>query len=300
MNTLPELLLRYALVILGLVMAAGGFLWRRHISMQAAASGHPATRKQMLWPTVLLVAGLWCLVERLLQLLLGTKPSEDFSVSIWAERVDIGGVTISSTVLVTWVVMAVLLVLAVLIRLLVIPRMTDRPHGLQNVLEICVEYICSFTKSNTGDLGAALPAYIFTVAVFMISCAAVELLGVRAPTSDITMTFSMALVTFVLINYYGIKKKGVLGRIKSLAKPTPVVFPIKIVSELAVPVSLACRLFGNMLGGLIVMDLLYYALGNAAIGFPSVLGLYFNVFHPLIQTYIFITLTLTFIGEAVE
>ena len=297
---MPELLLRYALLILGLAMAAGGFLWRRHISSQAAASGRQVTKKQMIWPTVLIVAGLWCLVERLLQLLLGTKPAEDFSVSIWAERVQIGGTTISSTVLVTWVMMAVLLVIAVLIRLLVVPRMTDRPHGIQNVLEICVEYICSFTKSNTGGPGAYLPSYIFTVAVFMVSCAAVELLGVRAPTSDITMTFSMALVTFVLINYYGIKKKGVLGRIKSLAKPTPVVFPIKIVSELAVPVSLACRLFGNMLGGLIVMDLLYFALGNAAIGFPSVLGLYFNVFHPLIQTYIFITLTLTFIGEAVE
>ena len=90
------------------------------------------------------------------------------------------------------------------------------------------------------------------------------------------------------------------GRIKSLAQPSVGVFRIKIVSELAVPVSLACRLFGNMLGGMIVMDLLYSALGNAAIGFPSVLGLYFNVFHPLIQTYIFITLTLTYIGEAVE
>lgn len=98
----------------------------------------------------------------------------------------------------------------------------------------------------------------------------------------------------------GLKKKGVVGRIKSLAKPTPVVFPMKIVSDLAVPVSLACRLFGNMLGGMIVMDLLYYALGSAAIGIPSVLGLYFNLFHPLIQTFIFVTLTLTFINEAVE
>ena len=136
--------------------------------------------------------------------------------------------------------------------------------------------------------------------MFVVSCAAVELLGVRAPTADITMTFALALVTFVLINFYGLRKKGVGGRIKSLAQPTVAVFPIKIVSELAVPVSLACRLFGNMLGGMIVMDLLYSALGNAAIGFPSVLGLYFNVFHPLIQTYIFITLTLTYIGEAVE
>ena len=136
---MPELLLRYALLILGAAMAAGGFLWRRHISTQAAAAGRPATRKQLLWPTVLLVAGLWCLVERLLQLLLGTKPSEDFAVSIWAQRINVGGVTISSTVLVTWAMMAVLLVLAVLIRLGVIPRMTDRPHGFQNVLESCVE-----------------------------------------------------------------------------------------------------------------------------------------------------------------
>lgn len=134
----------------------------------------------------------------------------------------------------------------------------------------------------------------------MIGCASVELMGVRAPTADITMTFAMALVTFVLINYYGIRKKGVFGRIRSMAQPTPVVFPIKIVSDCAVPVSMACRLFGNMLGGMIVMDLLYSALGNAAVGIPSVVGLYFNVFHPLIQAYIFITLTLTFIHEAVE
>ena len=163
-----------------------------------------------------------------------------------------------------------------------------------------MEFACKYTHSSVGDLGTGLPAYIFTIALFMVGCAAVELLGIRAPTSDITMTFAMALITFFLINYYGIKKKGVLGRIKTLAEPTPVVFPIEVVSQLAVPVSLACRLFGNMLGGMIVMDLLYSAMSNAAIGFPSVLGLYFNVFHPLIQTYIFITLTLTFIREAAD
>ena len=55
---MPELLLRYALLILGLAMAAGGFLWRRHISSQAAASGRQVTKKQMIWPTILIVAGL--------------------------------------------------------------------------------------------------------------------------------------------------------------------------------------------------------------------------------------------------
>ena len=52
MNTLPELLLRYALLVLGAAMAAGGFLWRRHISRQAASTGQQVTRKQALWPTI--------------------------------------------------------------------------------------------------------------------------------------------------------------------------------------------------------------------------------------------------------
>lgn len=289
------------LLVLGAAMALGGWFWRK--SVVAALQTDDAAKerkKKALWPTVLLLAGLWTFAEKLLQLIFGSVPAEEFTVDIWAERIALGGVTISATVLVTWAIVAVVGVLAVAIRLLVVPRMTDEPKGVQNVLELIVETVCSFTHSSVGDLGDCLPSYIFAIGVFMIGCAAVELLGLRAPTSDITMTFSMALVTFVLINYYGIKKKGVGGRISSMAKPTPVVFPIKVVSDLAVPVSLACRLFGNMLGGMIVMDLLYMALGNAAIGFPSVLGLYFNVFHPLIQTYIFVTLTLTFIGEATE
>ena len=145
-----------------------------------------------------------------------------------------------------------------------------------------------------------MAAYMFTVAVYMVGAAAVELFGVRAPTSDIIMTFALALITFILINYYGIRQKGVGGRIKSMAQPTPVILPINILSNIAVPISLACRLFGNMLGGMIVIDLLYFALGNFAVGAPAVLGLYFNVFHPLIQAFIFITLSLTFINEAIE
>ena len=304
-----DVLWRYGLLALGVILAGGGWLWRRAVLTACGQYGQapgqkpdiPAKlKKKKTWSTILLIAGLWVTVERLLQIAFGPKEAEAFSVSIWADRLQIGGVTISETVVVTWAIMAVLILAAVLIRLLVIPRMTDRPHGIQNVLEILVETICSYTKSSVGDLGDNLPAYIFSVALLMVGCAAVELLGIRAPTADITMTFAMALVTFVLINYYGIRRKGVLGRVRAMSQPTPVVFPIKVVSDLAVPVSLACRLFGNMLGGMIVMDLLYMALGNAAIGFPSVLGLYFNVFHPLIQTYIFITLTLTFIAEAAE
>ena len=134
----------------------------------------------------------------------------------------------------------------------------------------------------------------------MIGCALTELFGKRPPTADLIVTLSMGLCTFFLINYYGIRLKGFGGRIKTLASPSPVIMPMKMLSDVAIPVSLACRLFGNMLGGMIVMDLLKNSLGGYAVGVTSLAGLYFNLFHPLIPTYIFITLSLTFIYEAVE
>lgn len=294
--------LTYSLMTaIGIALAVSGYCWRRLAARKYAADKSKKNRRTKTLTSLLFLLGCWLAIYGLLKLLFGNHAeTEGFEVEIWAERVQVGGYSLSTTVIISWIIMAVLLLAALLIRIFVIPKFRDKPGKFQNVLELIVETVCKYTKTSVGDLGDNLPAYILSLACFMVGCAAVELLGYRAPTADITMTFALALITFILINYYGIKKKGVVGRIKSLAKPTPVVFPMKIVSDLAVPVSLACRLFGNMLGGMIVMDLLYYALGSAAIGIPSVLGLYFNLFHPLIQTFIFVTLTLTFINEAVE
>ena len=288
---------RLILAGVGAVIALAGWLWRRDALARWAAAPAPEgakPKKKPRLPTVVMLLGLWLLVVKVLELAFGVKERGSFNVEIWAERVDVGGFSLSMTVIYTWIIMAALTLVAVILRLTVIPRMQETPKGAQNVLEILVENLVKYTKGNVGDLGNNLPAYLFTVAAFMVGSAILELFGVRAPTSDITMTFSMALITFVLINYYGLKVKGVGGRLKRYRNP------MNLVSDLAIPVSLACRLFGNMLGGLIVMDLLYFAMGSYAVAVPSVVGLYFNVFHPLIQAFIFVTLTLTFIGEAVE
>ena len=288
---------RLILAGVGAVIALAGWLWRRDALARWAAAPAPEgakPKKKPRLPTVVMLLGLWLLIVKVLELAFGVKERGSFNVEIWAERVDVGGFSLSMTVVYTWIIMAALTLVALILRLTVIPRMQETPKGAQNVLEILVENLVKYTKSNVGDLGNNLPAYLFTVAAFMVGSAILELFGVRAPTSDITMTFSMALITFVLINYYGLKVKGVGGRLKRYRNP------MNLVSDLAIPVSLACRLFGNMLGGLIVMDLLYFAMGSYAVAVPSVVGLYFNVFHPLIQAFIFVTLTLTFIGEAVE
>ena len=224
----------------------------------------------------------------------------EFTVSISPTRMDILGYSVSSSVVVAWIVIAALALLALLIRIFAIPRFQEKPRGLQLVLETAVESVANLTTEKYGHENEGLSAYFFALAALFIGSAIVELFGIRPPTTDLSMTFSYALVTFVLINYFGIRKKGIKGRLQTLTKPNAVIAPFKLLSDIAVPISLACRLFGNMLGGMIVVELVYFALGAFSVGIPAVLGLYFNAFHPLIQFVIFINLSLTFIGEAVE
>ncbi len=284
-------------------MAAAFFFIRRAAVKKLSTAGGEATKKQKrltkLW-LVIMIAALYVAVVKGITVIFGKPEGGEIELSIWAKRIDVHGYSLSLTVVNTWIVMAVLIIAALIIRIFVLPHFKDIPKGAQNVIELMVEYADKYTKSKTVDLGDGLGSYIFVIGAFLVGCAVIELFGVAAPTADITLTFALSLLTFILFNIYGIKKKGVRGRLKSLASPTPIVFPMKLVSDCAIPISMACRLFGNMLGGMIVMDLLYTALGNGAVGIPSVLGLYFNVFHPLIQAFIFITLTLTFTNEATE
>jgi F-type H+-transporting ATPase subunit a len=294
-------MLDWILLVAAAAVAAAGFLWRRRITARAGPDVPAKKRKRLrLLATMLVLIGLYVVATRLVNIVFGAPESEKLEVSIWPERVDFLGFKLTTTVIYTWYAMALLIALALVLRLTVLRRLSEQPRGLQNAIELAMEKILSYTDSQAHGSGEFLASYIFTVALFLVSCAFLELFGLRTPASDIMLTFALALITFVLINAYGIRKKGVGGRIKSLASPTPVVFVIRVLTDMAIPVSMASRLFGNMLGGMIVMDLVYRSLGNNAVGLPSLAGLYFNIFHPLIQAFIFVTLTLTFINEAIE
>ena len=286
-----------------LIMAWGFFLRRRAIS-GLALSGLPGkkVKRRKAVAIIIIAVGAYLFLTRIIVLIFGSAPSQgiDIEFSLWPERVDFYGFSLSTAVINSWIVMAALVIAALITRFTIVRRFKEVPTGAQNVIEIIVEAVREYIDTQTHKTGELLCSYILSIGALMLGCAFLELLGLHAPTSDITMTFSLAIMTFLLINAYGIKRKGVLGRIKSLASPTPVVFIFRVITELAIPVSLACRLFGNTLGGMIVMNLIYSALGAGAVGIPSVVGLFFNIFHPLIQAFIFITLTLTFINEAIE
>ena len=284
------------LIGISIILTATGTLWLIRLRAGQTKSG----RKEKIPSALLTVLGGFLLLTRLIDIVFGPSRSGLEDISISPGRVDILGVSIGITIVYSWVAMLILIIGAVIIRLTVFRHCTDIPSKGQNIIEAIVETVGNYTQAQAHGTGEILCSYMLTVGSFLVVCAFLELFRLRPPSSDITITFSLALLTFVIINVYGIKRKGLLGRIKSLASPTPIVFPFRLISEIAIPVSLACRLFGNMLGGMIVIDLLYSALGNYAVGIPGILGLYFNAFHPLIQTFIFVTLTLTFINEAIE
>jgi F-type H+-transporting ATPase subunit a len=209
----------------------------------------------------------------------------------------LGGFEISETVLVSWIVIALLIVAAVVFRLFIFPRFKERPKGLQNFMELIVEGAYKFSVNRIGKYGEGAGAYVLTIAAFLITAGLVEMLGFKPPMANIGFTATLAIMSFIFINYYGIRKKGLVGRIKAWAHPKAFIAPLKFITEIALPISLACRLFGNVLGGVIVMDLLYAVLAYVL---PGIMAIYFNLFHIMIQTYIFLNLTLTFTGEVME
>jgi len=216
-----------------------------------------------------------------------------------------GGVDVPETLITCWVVMALIIIFALIVRFVLMKKFQERPKGFQNVIELCVEACNKFSRSTLNGKASSLDAYIFSLATLLVFSGLAELFGVRAPGTDLSFTIGIALITFIFINAYGIYYKGVFGRIKSFGKPQPVIAPMKIMSDIALPISLSCRMFGNLFSGLIIMDMIYsllssFSLGFAAIGIPAVLSIYFNLFHVGMQAYVFLMLTLTFVHEAVE
>ncbi len=222
-------------------------------------------------------------------------------ISIEPESLGInlfGILDVTDTLAVAFLASGILIVLAVIARLFLIPRFKEKPTKIQLILEMAVDGVQVFTEGRVENWASkSLAPYIFTVALFIVFNGILELFGFRAAMTDINATIALALITFGVIQVYALKKKGLKGRIQHY-KPYPIAI-IKVVTDLAVPVSLSCRLFGNILGGMVVMELIYSMMATKWI-IPAFLSIYFTLFHTVLQALIFVTLSLAFVNEAIE
>ena len=207
-------------------------------------------------------------------------------------------VWITDTVVSTWILMGILITFAIIVRIKV-RKFKDVPTGFQNVIEALVELFENYIRTTAGEKLMFLGNWFFTVFIFvLLSNLGGMIPGFRPPTADWSMTVALAIVTLVLIQVMGARfRKG--EYLRSFFRPMFLFFPINLIGELARPISISFRLFGNMLAGLIMMTLIYTIVPIFAQFFiPAFLHAYFDVFAGVLQTYIFVTLSLSFIAGA--
>lgn len=198
------------------------------------------------------------------------------------------------------VVSAVLIILAVIVNKKVkASKPEDTPGMLQNIFEMAVEALDNMVHGIMGENGLRFLNYIGTVFIFALLCNISGIFGLRAPTADYGVTLPLGVITFVMIHYCGLKKNK-MQHITALFKPTPILFPINLIGELAVPLSLSLRLFGNILSGTVMMGLIYgLLLPPITTGLPAVLHVYFDIFSGCIQAYVFCMLTMVYINDKI-
>lgn len=297
--------MKYIPAIISLFIALFGYVMYRRTKKLIANAAQTKRPTKLLslaknGGIAIVVIGLWTFVGCLITLVFGAPAQEEFTVNIISPRanLEVFGYRPSETMLVCWVITAALILAAIILRIFFVPRLTDIPGKFQNVLETLVSGVESYASERTIYLGRPMYGYVFAMGAFFIGNLLAELMGFRSPSSDLMFTLGLSAISFLMANWYGIRKLRVRGRLKNIMSPSPLLLPIRIVTDIANPISMACRLFGNTISGMIVMSLIYSVLGNFAIGLPSIVGLYFNVFTALIQMIIFITLTLSNINEA--
>lgn len=181
-------------------------------------------------------------------------------------------------------------------------RASEVPGAFQNVVEMIVEKLDGMVDGSMGKKAPGFYNYIGTVFIFILVSNISGLLGLRPPTADYGVTLPLAIITFVLIHFNQFKYQKMGDIWKDMCSPLPpwlpIWFPINIISELAVPVSLSLRLFANVLSGTVMMALVYGLLKWFALIWPAALHVYFDLFSGAIQTYVFCMLTMTYINNA--
>lgn len=218
-----------------------------------------------------------------------------YSISIGGKSIPF----ITDAVVNMWIIVAALM----LIIYLLTKKLKTIPTGGQNLAEIGIEFINNLANNQIGPRGKNFAAYLGVLLMFIIMSNIIAIFNIipgwelHPPTKNFNVTLFMALASVFIVIGTEFKYKGLKGWLRSFYKPTPISAFIKLLDYVVRPMSLCLRLFGNIMGGLIVMTLLYSTMPFLA---PAVIGIYFDLFDGVLQAYVFVFLTSIYIGEAVE
>lgn len=208
------------------------------------------------------------------------------------------GLEVNPGLISAYMVTAILLLGAALVRIFAIPRFKTVPGKFQSVIEMLVEFFSDMAHKNSHHEPHFVGAYIFSAGVYIFFSTIFELFGVPwittaghsmslpAPISDINAAVAMGVMSYVVILGGGIVFGGVKGA-------------LGVLKDFSLPISMSFRLFGALLSGLLVTELVYYSI-TLSFALPIIVAVLFTLLHAAIQAYVLTTLVSIFYGEAVE
>ncbi len=189
-------------------------------------------------------------------------------------------------------------------------KMLIRHH----VAEWIVEKVQAMVDDNMGQYFSGFAPFVTSILALSALSSLLSLLGLYPPTSDVNIVGGWALLVFALITYYKFKC-GPVQYMKSFGEPVPFLAPLNIISEVATPISMAFRHYGNVLSGSVISVLVATGLQGLSkvlfgflpgflgefpflqIGLPAILSIYFDIFSGMLQAYIFAMLTMLYVAS---
>ena len=231
----------------------------------------------------------------------------------------LGPLRISETMVVSWIVMILITGLCIW---LTHDLREENISKRQAMAEMLVEMANKFVVGNMGEQFRYMIPFVAALFSTSVVSNLISLVGLRSPTADLSTEAAWAVVVFTMITAQKIKTNGFGGYMKGFTTPIPIMTPFNILSEIATPISMACRHFGNILSGVVINGLIYAALALASsklfglipgivgdvlskipfldVGIPAIMSVYFDWFSGIMQAFIFCMLTVMYIANAAE
>ena len=214
------------------------------------------------------------------------------------DKIDFFGLPVNPGFISAVIVTAIVVAFAVLVRIFAIPRFKLKPGKFQLLLETMVDFFDSLAKQNSPHKNGFLGAYIFAAGTYIFVSTLLELIGLQwtsiagesvtlgAPLADINGAIALGVLSYLVIMSGGIATNGFVGVGRTL-------------KEFSLPISMSFRLFGALLSGLLVTELVYHFIALSFV-LPVIVGVLFTLLHAVIQTYVLVMLTSLFYGEVSE
>lgn len=213
---------------------------------------------------------------------------------------------LTETIVVQWIVVAIIIVLLLILTtgMKVVPT-TKR----QALAEMIYKTLNNFVSSSMNNGYSKLAPYIGALFSFSLISSLMPLFTFRAPTANLMVTASWAVLTFTMVYINRFRTGGIGGFFKSFFQPVKLMLPLNIVSDIIIPVALSLRHFANLVAGLTITQLIAFAFAGLSemfglafpvfrIGIPAVLSLYFDLFTAVMQAFVFCMLTMVYIYNA--